>query len=47
MSMAAEAAIQAGLRAAISPSNMDRGDFIPTQMKADRRLRRYIIMKNY
>ena len=33
MSMAAEAAIQAGLRAAISPSNMDRGDFIPTQMK--------------
>ena len=32
-SMTAEAAIQAGLRAAIAPSNMDRGDFIPPQMK--------------
>ncbi len=31
--MTAEAVIQAGLRAAIAPSNMDRGDFIPPQMK--------------
>jgi 5-methylthioadenosine/S-adenosylhomocysteine deaminase len=33
MSMTAEAAMKAGLRAAITTSNMDRGDFIPPQMK--------------